>query len=134
MLLWPRGSTGGCTNKGIPSKGKEVIIPVLVALVRTHLEYCAQFWSVLYKKKKKKWMGWRGPEKGHKDDPRTGKLSYKERLRDLGLFSCEKRRLRRELITMFQYLKDGYKEGNSLFTRKEVMGTNYSWGISTWTQ
>lgn len=48
------------------------------ALVRPLLEYCAQFWPMLYRKG----VG-QGPEKGLRGDPRSGE----ERLRALGLSS-----------------------------------------------
>ncbi|PKU45197.1 hypothetical protein llap_4498 [Limosa lapponica baueri] len=106
----------GRTKRNMARRLRKMILPLYSVLVGPHMEYCIQLWSSQHRKdvdllervQRRATEMIRGVEH----------LFYEDRLRDLGMFSLEKRGIQEDLIVAFQYLKGAYKKaGEGLFTR-----------------
>ena len=96
----------GCIKRNVDSRLREVILPLCTALISPCLEcleYCIQLWGLQHKKDMDLlecvWT------RAIKMIRGLEHFSSKDRLRELGLFSLEKKRSQGVLTVVFQYIK-----------------------------
>jgi len=101
----------GCIKHSTTNRSKEGIIPLYSALAWPHREYCVQFRAPQFEKDVKVLEC--VERRATKLMEGLEGMSCEEQLRNLGLSSWEKRRLRGNLIALCSFLRRGRGEGGA---------------------
>ena len=108
----------GQIYRSIEFKSKECILPLYLSLVRPHLEYCVQSWAPYYKKDIIKLE--KVQKRALNMIAEFRNLDYESKLKQLNLFSLERRRLRGDLIETYKILHGLDKVDSNIFLLKII--------------
>ena len=97
------GKMLGLIGRSFEFRSRDIILRLYNSMVRPHLEYAVQFWTPHLRKDIDRVE--RIPRRATKLIPELRNKSYENRLRELKLFSMEKRRLRGDMIKTFKIIK-----------------------------
>ncbi len=108
----------GFINRNVSYKSKEVVRSLYNLYVRPHLEYCIQAWSPHYRQDVN--MLEAVQRRATRMMPALRRLEYRDRLKELDMFSFERRCLRGDMIELFKMFSDSsYIDKSTFFTLEE---------------
>lgn len=108
----------GFINRNVSYKSKEVVRSLYNSYVRPHLEYCIQAWSPHYRQDINMLEALQ--RRVTRMIPALKRLEYRDRLKELNMFSFERRCIRGDMIELFKMFSDrNYIDVRSFFTLEE---------------
>ena len=101
---------------------KESFLILYKTYVRPHLEYCVQAWSPHFQKEKD--VLEKVQRRATKMVPELRQLPYENRLKQLGIFTLENRRIRGDVIEVFKIINgiENVQQENFFFIKRAYRG------------
>ncbi|KAF7236297.1 Tenascin-X [Varanus komodoensis] len=105
-------ATLDCVARSVASRSREVLLPLCMTLVCPQLEYCAHYRKDIARLESVQ-------RRATRLVASLQGMGYEARLRELGLFSLEKRTLRGDLLATYRYERCHMEVGRDLFSPAE---------------